>query len=78
MTDSNGPKPARTGDAATGAPATRPANREPAPPRDPTAERNADGASGGESTRGDPEALNQSVGREEAGQGDARTRDGAI
>lgn len=36
------------------------------------------GASGGESTRPDPDALDQSVGREDAGQGDARTRNGAF
>ena len=78
MSDPNRPKPTQTGDAAFGGPATRPGDGEPAAPRDPVADRDATGPSGGESTRGDPDALDQSVGREDAGQGDARTRDGAI
>ncbi|MDZ4113644.1 MAG: hypothetical protein U1E18_29170 [Brevundimonas sp.] len=82
MTDTNRPTPAQTGDAASGGPETRPAGPEPAAPRDPTAERTANAATDVESPGGgagaDPDGLDQSVGREDAGQGDARTRDGAI
>lgn len=73
MTDAERPDPAPT------EPETRPA--QPAVPRDPTAKRDPAGSSGVESPGGgdaDPDGLDQSVGREDAGQGDARTRDGAI
>lgn len=56
-------------------------DHDPASPGDPTAAR-AEEASGLESASGrggaDPDALDQSIGREDAGPGDARTRDGAI
>ena len=82
MTDSHRPTPAQTGDAPAGGPETRPAGAEPAATRDPTAERTANAASDVESpgggAGGDRDGLDQSVGREDAGQGDARTRDGAI
>jgi len=79
MSNPNRPRPAQTGDAAFGGPATRPVDGEPAATsRDPVADPDTSRPSGGESKRGDPDALDQSVGREDAGQGDARTRDGAI
>jgi hypothetical protein len=57
-----------------------PEDPDAAAPRDPIAGRSGE-AAGLESSSaggGDPDALDQSVGREEGGQGDARTRDGAI
>ncbi|MGZ9100202.1 MAG: hypothetical protein ACXW3O_10900 [Brevundimonas sp.] len=72
MTDPNRPTPARTGDAAPKGPDGDPAARQPAAGGD------APGSSGETRPSGDPDALDQSVGRDEAGQGDARTRDGAI
>ena len=82
MTDTHLLTPAQTGDAAADGPDTRPPGAEPATPRDPTAERTANAASDVESpgggAGGDRDGLDQSVGREDAGQGDARTRDGAI
>ncbi|MDP3801285.1 hypothetical protein [Brevundimonas sp.] len=73
MTDPDRLTPARKG-------ASEPVDRN-AAPRDPIAGR-AGEASGvespGGSAEGDPDALDQSVGREDGGQGDARSRDGAI
>ncbi len=80
MTEPNRPKPAGTGDAASGG-LSDPKSREPAAPRDPLAVRDRETSgveSPGGSSGADPDALDQSVGRGEAGQGDARTRDGAI
>lgn len=80
MTDPDRPKPARTGDASGGSPAD-PKSPGSAVPHDPIAVRDGE-ASGVESPGGgssaDPDALDQSVGRGDGGQGDARTRDGAI
>ncbi len=77
MTDPN--RPPRTG-SPDGA-GSGPVDPHPAAPRDPTAVRDRE-TSGVESPGGgggaDPDGLDQSVGREDAGQGDARTRDGAI
>lgn len=82
MTDTNRPTPAQTADAAAAVPETRPAGVEPAAPRDPIAQRTSNAASDVESASagadGDRDGLDQSVGREAVGQGDARTRDGAI
>lgn len=82
MTDTHRPKPAQTGDSAIGRPETQPAGAEPATPRDPVAERTVNATSDVESpgggADGDRDGLDQSIGREEAGQGDARMRDGAI
>lgn len=78
MTDPNRPTPPRNGD---GPSDSGPEEHSAPAPRNPTAERDAE-ASGVESPgRGggaDPDGLDQSIGREDAGQGDARTRDGAI
>lgn len=75
MTDPN--RPPRTVSPDGGASGSE--DPDSAAPRDPTAGR-AGEAAGVESPGGgaDPDALDQSVGREDAGQGDARTRDGAI
>lgn len=77
MTDPN--RPPRTGSPDGGGSGLE--NPDSAAPRDPTAGRDAE-ASGVESPGGgggaDPDGLDQSVGRGDAGQGDARTRDGVI
>lgn len=73
MTDPDRPAPPREG-------APEPGDGDSAP-RDPLADR-AGETSGVESPGGtaseDPDGLDQSVGREDAGQGEARSRDGAI
>jgi len=74
MTDPNPPQPAVTGDAAPGGP-SRPDPSRAAPPRDPTAKRE-EGTPRSGSARSDPDGLDQSVGRGDAG--DPLTRDGAI
>ncbi|GLS00765.1 hypothetical protein GCM10007859_07730 [Brevundimonas denitrificans] len=76
MTDPN--RPPRTVSPDGGS--SGPEDPDSAAPRDPAADRTGE-AAGVESSGGgggDPDALDQSVGRDEAGQGDARTRDGAI
>lgn len=78
MTDPNRPTPAQTGDAATGGRETRPPDRGSAAPNDPIAAPDGASTSAGEAAREDPDALDQSVGRGDVGQGDAMTRDGAI
>lgn len=73
MTDPNRPTPTRKG-------GSDPGGRDSAP-RDPIADRTGE-ASGVESPGSgageDPDALDQSVGREDVGPGDARSREGAI
>lgn len=68
MTDPNHPSSTRKGG--------------PNPPlRDPIADREGEDSSiesSDDGGGGDPDALDQSVGREDAGQGDSRSRDGAI
>lgn len=78
MTDPNRPTPAPEGGAATGGPNTRPATDEAAAAHDPIAGRGESGAFDGGRSSADPDALDQSVGRDDGDQGDARTRDGAI
>lgn len=75
MTDPN--RPPRTVSPDGGG--SGPEDPDSAAPRDPAAAR-AGETVGIESPGGggDPDALDQSVGRDEAGPGDARTRDGAI
>lgn len=74
MTDAHRPTPAQSGDTAPDGPEPRDATSEPAAVRDPTAGRDASRPSGLESSGGgagsDPDALDQSVGRGDAGQGD--------
>lgn len=77
MTDPNNRTPAPDG-GSTDEPNTRPASDEATAPHDPIADRDAGVTSGGEAGGADPDALDQSLGRGAAGQGDARTRDGAI
>ena len=81
MTDPNRPTPPRNGDGPSDNGGSGPPEASPAVPRDPTARRAGEGSgveSPGGSTGADPDALDQSVGRGDGGQGDARTRDGAI
>ncbi len=81
MTDPDRPTPPRNGDGPADNGGSGPEEHSPAAPRDPTAGRAGESSgveSPGGSTGADPDALDQSVGRRDAGQGDARTRDGAI
>jgi hypothetical protein len=78
MTDPNRPTPAPEGGTATGGPGARPATDEATAAHDPIAERSESGAFDAGHASADPDALDQSVGRDDGDQGDARTRDGAI
>lgn len=81
MTDPNRPTPPRNGDGPSDNEGSGPQEHSPAAPHDPTAGRTGE-ASGVENPGGsagaDPDALDQSVGHGDSGEGDARTRDGAI
>jgi hypothetical protein len=81
MTDAKHLASSQSGEAAPAGPEPRPATPEPAALHDPAAGREANNSAGVESPgggAGDPDALDQSVGRGDARQGDARTRNGAI
>lgn len=75
MTDPNRPPPAPEGGTPTGGPDTRPATDEGTAV---IAEGSESRAFDGGRSSADPDALDQSVGRDDGGHGDARTRDGAI